>query len=72
MHSARPVFAQFDCTGPLHHFFRYDVAAFVRLGQKERVIGVHPSAIAKPANAPAWNELMNPALNVDAEGVPGK
>jgi hypothetical protein len=72
VHSVGLLFAEFDCTGPLHNFFRHDVAAFVRLQQKERVIGVHSSAIAKPADAAVWNELMHQALNVYTEGIPRK
>jgi len=72
VHCARLFLAEFDCTGPLHNFFGHDVAPFVRFQQKERVIGIHPSAIAKPTNATVWNELMHPALNVDTEGIPRK
>ena len=72
MHSVWLLLAEFDCTRPLHNFFRQDVAAFVLLQQKERLIGIHPSSIAKPANAAVWNELMHPALNVDTEGIPRK
>ena len=51
VHCARLFLAEFDRARPLHNFFRHDVAAFVCLQQKERVIGMHSSAIAKPANA---------------------
>jgi len=72
MHSVGLLLAEFDGTGPLHNFLGHNVAAFVRLQQKERVICIHPSTIAKPANTAAWNELVDAALNVDTEGVPRK
>src|ERR1700733_1280607 len=72
VHSVGLLLAEFDCTGPLHNFFCDDVAASVRLQEKERVIGVDSGAIAKPANAAVWNELMYLALNVDTESIPRK
>ena len=62
MHNVRLLLAKFDRAGPLHNFFRHDVTPFVRPQEKERVIGIHPSTIAKPADAPVRNELMHPAL----------
>src|ERR1700733_10190501 len=70
VHNVRLLLAKLDRSGPLHNFFRHDVAPFVRPQEKERVIGMHPSTIAKPADAAVRNELMHPALNVDPEGVP--
>jgi hypothetical protein len=64
VHSVRLLLAEVDCTRPLRNFLGHDVAAVVRLQQKERVICIQPSAIAKPANAAAWNELMHAALDV--------
>ena len=72
MHGVWLLLAEFDCTGPLHNLFRQDVAASVFLQEKERVIGIHPSPIAKPANAAVRNELVHPALDVDTEGIPRK
>jgi hypothetical protein len=74
MHSVRLPVAEFDCAGPqsLDKFFRHDVASLVRLQQKKRVIRIHRSTIAKPANAADWNELMHAALDLDAERVAQK
>ena len=72
VHRARLHLSEFNCARSFHDFFRHDVAAFVRLQQKERVISVHPSTVAKPANAAVWSELMHAALDVDSEGVPRK
>src|SRR5580704_15356354 len=72
VHSIRLLLAEVDRTGPLHNFFGHDVAAVVCLQQKERVICIQPSTIAKPANTAAGNELMHAALNVVTEGVPRK
>jgi hypothetical protein len=72
MHSVWLFLAKFDCAGPLHNLFRHNVAPFVCFQQKKRVIGVHPSTIAKPADAAVRNELMYPALNMNAERVPRK
>jgi hypothetical protein len=71
MHSFWLFFAEFDCAAP-SQLFRHNVAAFVCFQQKECVIGIHPSTIAKPADAAVRNELMYPALNMNAEGVPRK
>jgi hypothetical protein len=72
VHNVRLLLAKFDRAGPLHNFFRHDVTPFVRPQEKERVIGMHPITIAKPADAAVRSEFMHPALNVDAEGVPRK
>src|SRR3984885_16343055 len=66
MHNVRLVLAKFDRAGPLHNFFRHDVTPFVRPQEKERVIGIHPSTIAKPADAAVRNELMHPAHSLAA------
>src|ERR1700730_832619 len=72
VHNVRLLLAKFDRSGPLHNFFRHDVAPFVRPPGEGSVIGMHPGTTAKPADAAVRNELMHPALNVDAEGVPRK
>ena len=70
VHSVGLLLAEFDCTGPLHNFFRHDVATLVRLQQKECVIGVYSSAVSKPANTACWHEPMNAAIAVDPKGIP--
>jgi len=72
VHRVRLLLAEVDCTGPLHNFLGHDVAALVRFQQKERVICIQSSTIAKPANTAGWNELMHAALNVETECVPRK
>ena len=55
VHNVRLLLAKFDRAGPLHNFFRHDVTPFVRPQGKERVTGMHPNTIAKPANSRAVN-----------------
>ena len=72
MHRSRLLLAEVNCAWPLHNFLGHDAATFALPQQKERVIGLHRSAVSKPGEAAVWDELMHRTLNMDAEGIPRK
>jgi hypothetical protein len=72
MHRARICLAKLYCPRSCYDLFCHDAAAFRCREQEECMVSAHPCSIAEPTNSTRWDELMDPALDVYAEGVPGE
>ena len=72
VHCVRLLLAEFDSSFPSHDLFGDDVATLVSFNQQERVIGLHSRAQTPPANSAVDHELVNGALDMYTERVPGE
>src|ERR1700722_12424658 len=72
VHCVRLLLAEFDSPFTSYDLFGDDVATLVSFDQEESVISLHSRAQTPPANSAVGHELVNGALDVYTERVPGE